>query len=211
MNKGLRRGDIACDVLAFGLTAFYIAALEWNARDMIWGLWVSSFCVGYAHIVVAIFASAWQADGWGKLLMALGGLPLLAFFTVHFGMFHYVHSMFLNGFFPLVDDQDVENIFNTLGVTVQHYWPLVLATFLSRFSDFPWGMRSGQSGNTLMAPYGNVVRMHLLIFVFAGLHAAGWTDLALYPIVAFYFVPWSALLGHVKTRVMGRSASTEAV
>ena len=31
---------------------------------------------------------------------AIGQMGLLAFFTVHFGMFHFVHSVFLNLFFP---------------------------------------------------------------------------------------------------------------
>jgi hypothetical protein len=32
--------------------------------------------------------------------------------------------------------------------------------------------------------------MHLLIFVFAGLNAAGLSRYAVYPVLAFYFFPW---------------------
>jgi hypothetical protein len=28
---------------------------------------------------------------------------LLAFFTIHFGMFHFIHGLFLSMFFPLAD------------------------------------------------------------------------------------------------------------
>ena len=35
----------------------------------------------------------------------VGGLFLLAFFTVHFGLFHFVHSMFVNQFFPIESGQ----------------------------------------------------------------------------------------------------------
>ncbi len=37
--------------------------------------------------------------------------------------------------------------------------------------------------------------MHLLIFVFAGLHVAGLSRLAIYPVLAAYFFPWKAVLG----------------
>ena len=90
----------------------------WNAGDLIWSLWLSSFVVGYATIVwmigrpAAEFAwKAWReralvgADKRSVIifcLLILGGAAfLLAFFTVHFGGFHYVHSQFLISFFPV--------------------------------------------------------------------------------------------------------------
>src|SRR5919199_795806 len=33
--------------------------------------------------------------------LVAGGVFMLAFFTFHFGMFHYVHSQFLGSFFPI--------------------------------------------------------------------------------------------------------------
>lgn len=192
---GLSRFSLGCDISAFAITAAYIVALQWNARDLIWGLWISSFSVGYAYLLVAIAVSTLKTESWGKLLVLLGSLPLLAFFTVHFGMFHYVHSVFLNDFFPIFDDARMaENLFNTLSYTLRQYWPLVLTTFLSRFTDMPTGEKHRGIGAAFAAPYGNVIRMHFLIFVFAGLNAAGWSEWAIFPIVAFYFVPWFALL-----------------
>jgi hypothetical protein len=84
----------------------------------VWSLWLSSAVIGYAMIVWSIFGGgasiatkAWQgreqAEGNGGRLavggavMLAGGLFMLAFFTVHFGMFHFVHSVFLNAFFPV--------------------------------------------------------------------------------------------------------------
>jgi hypothetical protein len=35
----------------------------------------------------------------------------------------------------------------------------------------------------------------LLIFVFAGLHMAGLSQLAIYPVLAVYFFPWGTAFG----------------
>jgi hypothetical protein len=38
--------------------------------------------------------------------------------------------------------------------------------------------------------------MHLLIFVFAGLHMTGLSRLAIIPVLAAYFFPWKAVRAH---------------
>src|SRR5918999_419180 len=110
------------DALAFalGLGAAWIAG--WTTTDLVWSLWLSSLVVGYATIVwtiarpgLAIARGAWRERAlvsqamsqWrgpvlvGAGILVVGGLFMLAFFTVHFGGFHYVHSQFLAAFFPL--------------------------------------------------------------------------------------------------------------
>ena len=50
--------------------------------------------------------------------------------------------------------------------------------------------RQGESG-ALFAPYKNVIRMHLLIFFFAGVAAMRLENFAIYAVVyAGYFFPW---------------------
>ena len=43
-------------------------------------------------------------------------------------------------------------------------------------------------------PYKNVVRMHILIFVFAFLSVVGLRSFVLYVVLVFYFFPIGALL-----------------
>ena len=52
-----------------------------------------------------------------------------------------------------------------------------------------------QGGMTgMMAPYRNVVRLHLLIFFFAGAYAAKLNSFIIYAVVyAVYFFPWRLL------------------
>lgn len=189
------RRDLLIDLLAFVAMLICVILLDWKTKDMVWGLWACSLCVGYTYIVVGISASVYHAKGMSRLVVAGGGLLLLGFFTFHFGMFHFVHSVFLNMFFPLVEgEKSFPNIFATLGVALRSYWPLVLATFASRYSDFPFmGVDFGKKKDIFKKPYANVIRMHLLIFIFAGLHAAGMADLGIYPVLLFYFVPWAKL------------------
>src|SRR5438874_4773632 len=100
------------DALAFlvGLAVARWAA--WTAGDLVWSLWLSSLVVGYSTIVwmigqpaLELARASWRdrasvgADPrtlitfW--LLILAGALFLIAFFTVHFGGFHYGHSQFL--------------------------------------------------------------------------------------------------------------------
>lgn len=48
--------------------------------------------------------------------------------------------------------------------------------------------------NALLAPYKNVVRLHLLIFFFAAVHFVGVENFFVYAVVyAVYFFPWRLL------------------
>jgi len=194
-TRAVGRNDLIIDLLAFVATVLCAILLQWRTKDIVWGLWACSLCVGYAYIVVGISASVYHAKDMPRLILAGGGLLLLGFFTFHFGMFHFVHSVFLNMFFPLVEgERTFPNIFAALSVALRSYWPLVLATFASRHSDFPFsGVEFGKKKDLFKKPYANVIRMHLLIFIFAGLHGAGMADLGIYPVLLFYFVPWAKL------------------
>lgn len=193
------------DALAF-VAGLAIARLsDWNTGDLVWSLWLSSLVVGYATIIWAIFSRAW-----GRVGEMVGGLFLLAFFTVHFGMFHVVHSAFLNSFFPLGGGRmsglpDYFEVFARYGI-----W-LPVAFFAERAAFRPPGPRvnptsvkaadiearkARDGGLLMMKPYLNVVRLHLLIFFFAFAHFLRWENLAVYAVVyAVYFFPWRLLGG----------------
>ena len=189
------------DILSFVVTVILAAALHWQARDIIWGLWASSLCFGYFYIVATIVLGVRAVTGAMRWGAAAGGLFLLAFFTVHFGMFHFVHSIFLNEFFPLVTlGSGFPNPLAILGSALHAYWPMVLMTFVSRFRDLPRQASLAPNKNTLMTPYANVIRMHLLIFVFAGLHFAGLSRFAVYPVLAAYFFPWRSVFPNLGKR-----------
>ncbi len=189
------------DALAFAAGLLIAGLAGWDTGDLIWSLWLSSLVVGYAMLAWAIFSRAW-----GRAGEMLGGLFLLAFFTVHFGMFHVVHSMFLGQFFPL-DGMRGSGTPDYVEV-VTRYWiwvpvaffaeraafrkppPRVLNTTSVKAADID-ARKARDGGALMMKPYLNVIRLHLLIFFFAAAHALKWESFAVYAVVyAVYFFPW---------------------
>ena len=146
--------------------------------------------------------------GLARLVILLpGGFFMLGFFTFHFGLFHLVHGIFLNGLFPLVRETPVgktpEEVFGIVGScaseAVVRYWPFVAASALSRLSTYAAAFAT-TDGSMLFKPYLNVIRMHVMIFVFAFLNAAGLQGFALYPLLAAYFLPVGGLLSLLRSR-----------
>jgi hypothetical protein len=124
------------------------------------------------------------------------GFFMLAFFTVHFGGFHFVHSLFLNGFFPLVGDagfgRDFDEIFVNFGrfvrISAAAYWPVILSTALSQAGNIPAAAKRA-GDNVMFIPYKNVIRMHLMIFIIAFMSIGGLHAYVLYAALFVYFFP----------------------
>jgi len=218
------------DALAFsvGLAAAWWAG--WGAGDLVWSLWLSSLVVGYSLIVWTIVQpaaemarGAWKARDLaasypGSLLifwsiLVIGALLGLAFFTVHFGMFHYGHSQLLISFFPIDTGGGAQRVTwadtSTYVEVMRRYWTFLPAAFLAERAAFmrkPLSLERDLSiaafvgsqrgkparAKTLMwEPYRNVARMHLLIFFFFFAHFARLENFAVYAVVyAAYFFPW---------------------
>ncbi|HTB79893.1 MAG TPA: DUF6498-containing protein [Opitutaceae bacterium] len=223
------------DALAFALGLGLAWWNAWKTTDLVWSLWLSSLCVGYAIIVVTIFRPVVQiirgaaaqpalvrASPWASILggaaILVGALFMLAFFTVHFGGFHFVHSVLLDSFFP-VTGQPVHGFHMgpVYGEVFRRYWPFVIVAALAERAAFrapPEGppdtavtaeaiarRKALATDSGLMAPYKNVMRMHVLIFFFAFAHFAHFENFAVYTVVYFaYFFPWR-LLQRTKTPV----------
>jgi hypothetical protein len=216
------------DLLAFAASLAMAWYFQWRTTDLVWSLWLSSFSVGYAMIVWTIFGPGVSlglqvlrdggASGEAKAgILALGGaaylvggLLLLAFFTFHFGMFHVIHSIFLNLFFPAVPIKGALGVQQYLLIAGRYWYYVPLAALAERQAfRLPAATgpadtsvkaadiaarksRLGQAG--MMGPYKNVVRMHLLIFFFAFAHFMQLDNFGVYAVVfAVYFFPWRLL------------------
>ncbi len=221
---GNRWAQVWPDALAFAAGLIVARLSGWNTTDLVWSLWLSSLVVGYAMIVWGILGpgavmarGVWQnrglvaeeplKSGAGVAVLLVGSLFMLAFFTVHFGMFHFVHSVFLNMFFPVADVRGTPGIATYLEV-FRRYWFFLPVAFLAeraafRLSPEPTvadasvtveaiARRKAQGvSTTMMGPYRNVLRMHMLIFFFAFAHFMRLENFAVYAVVyAVYFFPW---------------------
>ena len=223
------------DALAFGAGLAVAWRAGWAATDLVWSLWLSSLAVGYAMIVWTIvrpgvdFAhAAWRERATmsrmlagpqrtpavvGGLILIVGALLLLAFFTFHFGMFHYVHSQFLISFFPIDSGHGGRHGMagmSTYLEVVRRYWWFLPSAFLAERGAFlrqpllpkpdvsvtaeaiaRRKAANASSGVAMLAPYRQVMRMHLLIFFFFFAHAVRLGNFAVYAVVyAVYFFPW---------------------
>jgi hypothetical protein len=226
-----RKGWLAAwpDLLAFagGLSIAWF--FKWNTTDLVWSLWLSSLVVGYASILwmatrplrefVTNAAADPVAGMAGSKLVAggvylTGSLFVIAFFTVHFGGFHFVHSVFLADFFPV--SKTAGKLWpglQTYAEIFQRYWIFLPAAFIAERSGFSAApkvkddgavtaeaiaarkarnaAKGGGMGDEMAAPYKNVIRMHLLIFFFAGVSMFKLDHFAVYAVVyAAYFFPW---------------------
>lgn len=142
------------------------------------------------------------------LLLLAGALFLLAFFTIHFWMFHFVHSQFLIWFFPIDAGNGAGHV-TRAGMSVyievaRRYWPFLPSAFLAHRAAFlrkPLSLTrdisvaslasSNKLGNLIAEPYRNVMRMHMLIFFFFFAHLARLESFPVYAVVyAVYFFPW---------------------
>ena len=210
--------------LVVGLAVARVAG--WTAGDLIWSLWLSSLVVGYATIVWMIAHPAfvltvltWRARNLPAntprslmilmlLLLSVAGF-MLAFFTLHFGGFHFIHSGFLLHFFPIDVPGVADPERNAVYVEVlRRYWIFLPSTFLSHRAAFmaapltldgeKWADGLAKNGSKMkgffFAPYTNVMRLHVLIFFFGFAHAAGLDNFAIYAVIYLvYFFPWRLL------------------
>lgn len=125
---------------------------------------------------------------------------LLCFFTIHFGGFHFVHSIFLNGFFPLTADtpfgksiEDTFDMFLTfISVCIVSYWPFIVTSAAASASDIK-NTVTGRKGDIFLNPYKNVIKMHLMIFIIAFMGAGGLKPYILYAALVIYFFPFGKL------------------
>lgn len=204
----------ALDLLAFAIGAGCAWFLGWNTTDLVWSLWLSSLVVGWVALVLGVARLPAPAG-----LVAKVGL--VGFFTVHFGLFHFVHAVFLNAFFPVplahqvgADGSLVVDAYRRffpgpdgIASVFANYWPWLIAAAIAERAALLGAPRararpaSGEApaasapGADLMQPYKNVIRMHLLIFFFVGAWLLGLQGAAVWLVVyAVYFLPWRRLL-----------------
>jgi hypothetical protein len=226
------------DLIAFALGLGVAWAMGWTTTDLVWSLWLSSLVVGYTMIVWSIIQPAIELGGLvlrarrtaepgpvtttpGTLAAVIaiaiaGGLFVLAFFTFHFGGFHYVHSQFLISFFPIDGEHRTATVPVYLEVARRYWWALPSAfvaergLFMQRTFNVPSAppdvsvtveaIARRKAANLhkapprIAAPYARVMRMHVLIILFGALHFARLEGFAVYAFVyALYFFPWRLL------------------
>ena len=218
------------DALAFVLGLAVARWAGWNTGDLIWSLWLSSLVVGYSTIVwiigqpaFSIATVVWRsrtdpASSPRTVVLLLAGILvvaafILAFFTVHFGGFHYVHSQLLLHFFPINAPGEVSRGWAGKATYLEifrRYWIFLPSAFISHRAAFmrrplevdhdrllqTFAGRGNKNRDLFAEPYRNVLRMHALIFFFFLAHFMGLENFAVYAVIyVVYFFPWRLVRG----------------
>lgn len=215
------REGIGLDLIAFAVGLAVAWYGNWPLTTLVWSLWLSSVVIGYGSLVAALVNFLRKTGHHGaeirkemrtgevglKVIRWGMGIFLLAFFTVHFGGFHWGHSIFLQLFFPVEgagSARDFPNAATYWTVVKENAWFLPLALIAQRDlfrrrSIRPEEARTfkemhAEMGKDMVAPYKNVVRLHLLIFFFAFAVFLKFPAALIYVVVyAVYFFPWRAV------------------
>jgi hypothetical protein len=197
------RREFLIGLFCFAATLGAARVFGWSTGDFVWSMWISSLLVGYAIIVIGAFRSTMHDEKLPRIGRVALAIFLIAFFTLHFGGFHFGHSMFLVKYFktPLIeklglgtDVFDADEPLKTFGAAIVAliiaYWPMILAAGFGARRQIP---RPGQKFSP-GTPYAGVVRMHFLILFFGGLQAAQKDGFTFYAAaLGLYFFPWGAL------------------
>jgi hypothetical protein len=246
------------DLVAFLVGLAVAWARGWSTTDLIWSLWLSSLVIGYALILWAVVQPALEllGMGWqhraeveasitpnsGKqlaifLAIALvGAIFYLAFFTTHFGFFHYIHSQLLLGMYPLGDGFTTMNRATFAEVLRRYGWALPSA-FLARRAAFArrtfvprtasattTGAMTKTAGGSaprrpesaadsrVFGPYLQVMRMHVVIILFGAVHAARRESFVVYTLIyALNFFPWRLVRDRMSSGTATPSAPSQSL
>lgn len=240
------------DLVAFLVGLAVAWARGWSSTDLIWSLWLSSLVIGYALIVWAVVQPALELLGLGwqhraeveqslaqqknpkqiAILLAIalvGAIFYLAFFTTHFGFFHYIQSQLLLGLYPLGNGFTTMNRATFAEVLRRYSWALPSAflarrhafarrTFVPRAADVgesvpmtngpavrPTRRPESAAESRIFGPYLQVMRMHVVIIAFGAAHAARHESFLVYALIyAVFFFPWRL----VRDRLGARAATS---
>ena len=151
---------------------YAVLAWGWGAGALVGLYWIENVIIGAATLP-RIFVSAARQGVTG----VLGGAFLGAFFTVHYGMFCFVHGVFVMSFFAMSSgaggeafpDGPLELIGRATGMAPHMLlMALLLAAWQAVLLVWEFGVKGGwrtsNPNEEMMAPYGRIVVLHVGIF-----------------------------------------------
>ncbi len=187
-GKGLFYANLAL-ILANLLPIVGVLFFKWNPFLVLILYWFESAVIGFFNVLRLVSSGAVRADGLFSFWGLLGGTFLSAFFVFHYGMFLFVHLIFLlvggsltdSLKLPMGDPFEMVGTFfasqTTLGQTILQdptaffLSPLfaggmiILATAIHFYSDFvrSKAYRVLSPQKVMMDPYPRIIVMHLAI------------------------------------------------
>ncbi|HWA89986.1 MAG TPA: DUF6498-containing protein [Rhizomicrobium sp.] len=158
------------------LAAIGVVAFGWSALTLLLLYWVENVIVGLFNVVkIGVTGASTGRAG------TLAALFLVPFFVVHYGMFCYVHGIFIFGLFggniDIVPSLHTAGLVSAVVARIESDRAMAagvavaLAFHLYLFARYWVGARRWETSDPMtqmFAPYGRIVVVHLTIMV-AGL------------------------------------------
>lgn len=187
-GKGRLAANIAL-VLANLVPILGVLFFHWNAFSVLMIYWFESLVIGVFNLARLVSSGAVSREGVFSMLGMAAGIFLAAFFTVHYGLFLFVHLIFLmvggsiSGALPIQMGDPFSMIpayFKFQGRLVQEFVSdpaafflsplfgaslIVISTAFHFYSDFlrPRAYRFLSAAECMMEPYPRIVVMQVAI------------------------------------------------
>lgn len=183
----------------------------WSTADLLWGFWFTSLAMGTTIALVGYGSPVFQAGKHPveRTLSLLGGLLGLAFFTLHFGAFHYFYAAMLDLFFPLLPQPDrvyvgkltwtgvtSATIPDILRITSSQYWTFALINIIH---DSRRVLKAVPPTNSF-EPYRAMLKLHFLMFALGALYAVGLDTFPVFVLVLFFLYAPSSIWEYWRKR-----------
>lgn len=140
-------------VVANLLPVFGVWQLGWSVGELLLLYWVETTIIGAFGIIKLVGAGY---DPLQPARQLLARVPRSFFFIIHFGGFSAAHVLFLNEIFGL-PTPDRFLLFAVLGLAASH-----AVSFLSNYIG-KREYRTDEPGQFMLAPYGRVVVLHVVV------------------------------------------------
>ncbi len=164
----LTQPSVVTLLIANAVPLLGVLFLGWSIFPLLVLFWLENVIVGFINVLKMLFASPKSAGQW---VAKLGAIP---FFCFHYGMFTFVHGIFVFLMFGglMMDNPE----FPTTGNIAQVFdfyqlWWGFLALFLSHLISFIFNyIGKGEYKQTklnelMQEPYGRVVVLHVTIIL----------------------------------------------
>ena len=195
IEDGDRGTDTLVEVGVFVGTLILAFLSGWLAKDLIWSLWLSSLAVGFLSVVVSSGRRIIRTDATvvERIFSLIGAVFAIGFFSVHFGLFHYVYGAILDLLMPLMDHPGRVYVgklswtggtsfsfWETLGIAMVQYWPVALLNVLR---DRRTVLSSSVMTTKEVGPYLVILKLHFLVMGLGACYGLGLDSFPVYAAV----------------------------
>jgi hypothetical protein len=147
-----------------------VFAFGWGATPLVALYWLENLVIG-AFTILRMIGTALAS-----LVSLAMTLFIVPFFFFHYGMFCFVHGIFIRAFAPGEDDgafEPVSLIQWALGTAPEMFWflaAIIVVSALYYAFDFLWRgeYKASNPQQEMFSPYGRIVTLHIAILLGAG-------------------------------------------